>query len=85
MNTQIPCSRKLKPPHVVLVHGEANEMSRLKAALLREYENDPHDIEVTNIETQMCEINVQIQMCRCTTPEILYPWSSTLGEKKWPR
>lgn len=41
--------RKLKPPHVVLVHGEANEMSRLKAALLREYESDPtHDIEVHN-------------------------------------
>merc|ERR1712059_218185 len=41
--------RKLKPPHVVLVHGEANEMSRLKAALLREYEADPlHNIEVHN-------------------------------------
>jgi len=41
--------RKLKPPHVVLVHGEANEMSRLKAALLREYESDPsHTIEVHN-------------------------------------
>jgi len=41
--------RKLKPPHVVLVHGEANEMSRLKAALLREYEADPtHKIEVHN-------------------------------------
>ncbi|XP_063830466.1 cleavage and polyadenylation specificity factor 73 [Ostrinia nubilalis] len=26
----------LKPPHVVLVHGEQNEMSRLKAALQRE-------------------------------------------------
>ncbi len=33
--------RILKPPHVVLVHGEANEMSRLKAALIREYEHDP--------------------------------------------
>jgi len=32
--------RLLKPPHVVLVHGEANEMSRLKAALIREYEHD---------------------------------------------
>ena len=30
--------RALKPPHVVLVHGEANEMGRLKAALMREYE-----------------------------------------------
>ena len=26
--------RALKPPHVVLVHGEANEMNRLKAALV---------------------------------------------------
>ncbi|KAK9710972.1 Beta-Casp domain [Popillia japonica] len=34
--------RILKPPHVVLVHGEQNEMSRLKAALQREYEDDPN-------------------------------------------
>ncbi|XP_041984334.1 cleavage and polyadenylation specificity factor 73 [Aricia agestis] len=27
----------LKPPHVVLVHGEQNEMSRLRAALTREH------------------------------------------------
>merc|ERR1712227_524422 len=41
--------RELKPPHVVLVHGEANEMNRLKSALIREYENDPtHDIEIHN-------------------------------------
>jgi len=41
--------RKLKPPHVVLVHGEANEMSRLKSALIREYEADPsHSLEVHN-------------------------------------
>merc|ERR1712029_757729 len=41
--------RALKPPHVVLVHGEANEMSRLKAALIREYESDPtHNIEIHN-------------------------------------
>lgn len=33
--------RALKPPHVVLVHGEANEMGRLKSALIREYEADP--------------------------------------------
>jgi predicted metal-dependent RNase len=26
--------RALKPPHVILVHGEANEMNRLKAALV---------------------------------------------------
>lgn len=34
--------RMLKPPHVVLVHGEQNEMNRLKAALQREYEDDPN-------------------------------------------
>ncbi|XP_039259964.2 cleavage and polyadenylation specificity factor subunit 3-like [Styela clava] len=32
--------RTIKPPHIVLVHGEANEMGRLKAALNREYEDD---------------------------------------------
>ncbi|KAL9695646.1 hypothetical protein quinque_014931 [Culex quinquefasciatus] len=34
--------RLLKPTHVVLVHGEQNEMNRLKSALQREYENDPN-------------------------------------------
>ncbi|XP_063386146.1 cleavage and polyadenylation specificity factor 73 [Cydia fagiglandana] len=32
----------LKPPHVVLVHGEQNEMSRLKAALQREHRGALH-------------------------------------------
>lgn len=32
--------RLLKPEHVVLVHGEQNEMLRLKSALQREYETD---------------------------------------------
>ncbi|KAH8268062.1 hypothetical protein KR018_010780 [Drosophila ironensis] len=32
--------RMLRPTHVVLVHGEQNEMSRLKLALQREYEAD---------------------------------------------
>lgn len=32
----------------VLVHGEQNEMSRLKAALIREYENDSQKIEIYN-------------------------------------
>nr|CAJ83498.1 cleavage and polyadenylation specific factor 3 [Xenopus tropicalis] len=41
--------RALKPPHVILVHGEQNEMARLKAALIREYEdNDEVEIEVHN-------------------------------------
>ncbi|ESO95466.1 hypothetical protein LOTGIDRAFT_188747 [Lottia gigantea] len=41
--------RALQPPHVVLVHGEANEMSRLKAALQREYEdNEDYKMEVHN-------------------------------------
>ena len=41
--------RILKPPHVVLVHGEQNEMGRLKAALQREYEDDPNTkIEIHN-------------------------------------
>lgn len=33
--------RSLRPPHIVLVHGEATEMGRLKAALQREYEDEP--------------------------------------------
>ncbi|KRX94364.1 Cleavage and polyadenylation specificity factor subunit 3, partial [Trichinella pseudospiralis] len=33
--------RRLKPPNLVFVHGEATEMIRLKAAIMREYEDDP--------------------------------------------
>nr|CAH7712379.1 unnamed protein product [Callosobruchus chinensis]CAH7758079.1 unnamed protein product [Callosobruchus chinensis] len=47
--------RILKPPHVVLVHGEQNEMSRLKAALQREYEDDPNSsIVVHNPRNTHC-------------------------------
>jgi len=31
--------RALHPPHIMMVHGEANEMGRLKSALVREYED----------------------------------------------
>ena len=31
--------RALKPPHVILVHGEANEMNRLKVRLTSHEEN----------------------------------------------
>uniref|UniRef100_A0A914CAF8 Cleavage and polyadenylation specificity factor subunit 3 n=1 Tax=Acrobeloides nanus TaxID=290746 RepID=A0A914CAF8_9BILA len=41
--------RALKPPHLVLVHGEINEMNRLKAAIIRQYEDEPDfKIEVHN-------------------------------------
>ncbi|KXJ20960.1 cleavage and polyadenylation specificity factor subunit 3 [Exaiptasia diaphana] len=33
--------RTLKPQNIILVHGEKNEMGRLKAALIREYEDNP--------------------------------------------
>lgn len=33
--------RALRPPHLVLVHGEMNEMNRLKAAIVRQYEDEP--------------------------------------------
>ena len=36
----------LRPPHIVLNHGEANEMSRLKAALIRDFE----DRGISNIQ-----------------------------------
>ncbi|XP_071480756.1 cleavage and polyadenylation specificity factor subunit 3-like [Diadema antillarum] len=44
--------RALKPPQIILVHGEQNEMSRLKAAVLREYEDDDeYNIQVHNPRT----------------------------------
>ncbi|VDK87823.1 unnamed protein product [Onchocerca ochengi] len=41
--------RALRPPHLVLVHGEMNEMNRLKAAIIRQYEDESDfHIEVYN-------------------------------------
>ncbi|XP_013789930.1 cleavage and polyadenylation specificity factor subunit 3-like isoform X1 [Limulus polyphemus] len=41
--------RAMKPPHLILVHGEQNEMGRLKSAIIREYEDDVEtNIEVHN-------------------------------------
>lgn len=37
-----PLTNNVPPIAQVLVHGEQNEMSRLKAALTREYEDDPN-------------------------------------------
>ncbi|CAD5234979.1 unnamed protein product [Bursaphelenchus xylophilus] len=40
---------ELRPAHLILVHGEMNEMNRLKAAITRTYEDDPeYKIEVHN-------------------------------------
>ncbi|VDM52776.1 unnamed protein product [Angiostrongylus costaricensis] len=38
--------KQLKPPHMVLVHGETHEMSRLKAGILRSFEEENLSIEV---------------------------------------
>lgn len=41
--------KTLSPPHLVLVHGEMNEMNRLKAAIIRQYEDESEfHIEVYN-------------------------------------
>ncbi|KAF7638119.1 hypothetical protein Mgra_00002347 [Meloidogyne graminicola] len=41
--------RALRPPNLILVHGEMNEMNRLKAAIQRQYEDDTEfQIEVYN-------------------------------------
>lgn len=42
--------RALRPSNLILVHGEMNEMNRLKAAILRQYEDDTDfQIEVWQI------------------------------------
>ncbi|CAF3130310.1 unnamed protein product [Rotaria socialis] len=33
--------RELRPPHVILVHGESTEMNRLRSHLIRKFEDDP--------------------------------------------
>ncbi|XP_015790551.1 cleavage and polyadenylation specificity factor 73 [Tetranychus urticae] len=40
--------RALRPPHIILVHGEATEMQRLKSALIRDYEDEPSPPAVHN-------------------------------------
>lgn len=40
--------RALRPPHIMLVHGEATEMNRLKSALIREYEDQENPPEFHN-------------------------------------
>lgn len=39
--------RLLRPSHVILVHGEQNEMSRLKSALQREWESAEPNTKIT--------------------------------------
>lgn len=47
--------RTLKPTHIVLVHGEQNEMSRLKAALTREYgDSTGYIIDIHNPKNGQC-------------------------------
>ena len=38
--------KALKPPHLVLVHGELHEMSRLKAGIERQFQDANIPIEV---------------------------------------
>ena len=63
----------------VLVHGEANEMGRLKAALIREYEDDPdcslevhnprntHAVELYFRGEKMAKVWTKCQICYCFT------------------
>ncbi|EDV28608.1 uncharacterized protein TRIADDRAFT_19764 [Trichoplax adhaerens] len=46
--------RMLMPPHIILVHGEQNEMMRLKTALVREYQENP-EISITVHTPRNCE------------------------------
>ena len=49
--------REIRPPQVVLVHGEANEMLKLKKKLIEEYEEDPEgQIAVHNPENVKASI-----------------------------
>ena len=48
----------LKSPHMILVHGKQNEMARLNAALIGEYEDDDIvHIEVHNRNTEVVTLN----------------------------
>ena len=73
----------------VLVHGEQNEMSRLKSALIREYEDDPdYNIDIHNPRNtspvafhfrgeKMAKVSrkgLQYHiLIRCSTPNLLIP------------
>lgn len=50
--------RILRPPNIILVHGEATEMNRLKNALIREYESEPNPPVIYNPKnTQAVELH----------------------------
>ena len=51
--------RALKPAHIILVHGEASEMEKLKKALILQYEDNP-------------DYNIQVYNPRNTQPVELY-------------
>merc|ERR1712150_274809 len=64
--------RALRPPHVVLVHGEANEMGRLKAALVREYENVDEEVNSEEDKTSIEKTKPTFYNPRNTTKVELY-------------
>ncbi len=49
----------MKPPHVILVHGEQQEMSRLKQALLRNYGTTIQILSPKNCQTVELEFRAQ--------------------------
>ena len=72
----------------VLVHGEQNEMARLKAALIREYEDDAeYNIEVYNPRnTQAVELQFRgekMAKVRSRPPPRSTPFSSYYSCQAW--
>lgn len=70
-----------------MVHGEQNEMARLKAAIIREYEDDEVWLLMWYVNTVIYMISIpsRTQVWRYIIPGILKLWSCISGEKKWPR
>jgi len=78
----------LKPPHVILVHGDATEMGRLKAELSRRYEGEnvlistPRNCQTVELEFRKQKIGQSIFISvYCTSLalaiiELLCLWSS---------
>eukprot|EP00475_Leptophrys_vorax_P011518 TRINITY_DN18076_c0_g1_i2.p1 TRINITY_DN18076_c0_g1~~TRINITY_DN18076_c0_g1_i2.p1 ORF type:complete len:757 (-),score=215.00 TRINITY_DN18076_c0_g1_i2:48-2318(-) len=64
----------LKPPHVILVHGEANEMGRLKGALLRTYT----DGSIVISSPKNCQ-TVEIEFRQEKVAKIVGKLTKTLG------
>ncbi|CAJ0580505.1 unnamed protein product, partial [Mesorhabditis spiculigera] len=69
--------KQMKPAHLILVHGEMHEMSRLKAGIQRQFEEDGVPINIHNPKNTE---RVEIDFHRARKAKIIGKLSTTAGD-----